>query len=384
MGAPFWLHGQTPTAPQKIVGRVLAETTGLPLAFAHLSVGGNEIGTLSNEQGVFILKVPERFHQDTLLASYLGYLPQKFPIQRLGPDTLFIRLTPSDVELDTVVIRSITAIDTLRKSWRIRGENFETRPTLLQGYYREELVDIDAQTPFLFAEGVLELYKSPYDKKAQDRVRVLKGRQKQLPNAYVQEGRTYLVPNLTEGPYLGLFLDVMKEQASFVQRKNHKLYRYAFKEMQSVNGQWAYVFSFAPKDSLKPFAIFRGEIYVDVNSLAVVHASYRVTRAGIRLYNREADQLRLVSRNFEVNYMEYQGKWYLQDAFATSRYTYPAVNRNLQSSLTFVTTEIINDKIDTFPKREALKVNQAFVETVEVLEEEFWEEYNVVPVAENE
>ena len=120
-----------------------------------------------------------------------------------------------------------------------------------------------------------------------------------------------------------------------------------------------------------------------MKALRLFGASYEVTPAAIQLHNRSAGQLPLESRKFEVNYMEYQDRWYLQDARVINHYRFLPVDRPLYSTHTFLTTEIINDQIDAFPINESLRLNDAFVESVEILDEKFWEEYNVVPVEDN-
>ena len=78
--------------------------------------------------------------------------------------------------------------------------------------------------------------------------------------------------------------------------------------------------------------------------------------------------------------MEYQDRWYLQDARVENEYHFPPVDRTLYATHTFITTEIINDQISDFPKSEGFQLNEAFVESVEALDEKFWEQYNMVPV----
>lgn len=377
---PYFLSGQQISTQLKISGYVLADDTGQPLAFARLSIGGNEVGTLSNEQGQFVLKIPERFIYDSLTISYLGYQTRIIALREIEKDTITIRLSNQDMTLEPVVILSISPEDTLKKAWRLRGFNYETRPTLLRGYYREEMEDDPASIQFLFAEGVLELYKSPYHKSQPDRVRVLKGRQKKLPNAYATRDTQFILPHITQGPHLGLLLDVMKAEDSFVRKELQKLYRYDFQEVTYLNNRLTYVFTFRPKEKFLDYAFFQGKVFIDMENLAIVRATFAYTERGIILYNRTSEKLKLKNREFEVNYMEYHGKWYLQDARVMNHYIFPPLARTLYSSHTFLTTEIINDQVEGFPVNQSLGLNEAFVETVEILDENFWEEYNVVPV----
>ena len=377
---PFFLVGQQTPSQTKIMGLVLANDTNEPLPFARLSVGGNEVGTLCNEQGLFVLKIPPRFQKDSLRVTYLGYQPWVMPVEKLKEDTLIIRLDNQDLTLEAIEILSISPEDTLRRAWRSRGLNYEIHPTLLRGFYRENMEDQNRQIQFLFAEGVLELYKSPYHRNPNDRVRILKGRQKQLPRGYKHQGEDYFLPQITQGPHLGLILDVMKAESSFIRGANQRFYEYIFEKVTYHNNRLTYIFSFSPKNRDNTYSIYQGHIFLDLESLAVVRASYEYTPQGVALYNRTSKELKLISRHFEVNYMEYQDRWYLQDARVENEYHFPPVDRTLYATHTFITTEIINDQISDFPKSEGFQLNEAFVESVEALDEKFWEQYNMVPV----
>lgn len=376
-----WAQGSN--YQRTIQGTVIDGETQQALAFAHISIGGNEVGTLTNTNGQFVLKIPKHLQQDTLHISYLGYSSKTIPMASLTGNSIEISMGTQNLTLDAIDIPSIDPRDTIRKAWRVRRVNYEIKPTLLRGFYREEMQDEGLDIQFLFAEGVLELYKAPYHMNqgvlAKDRVRVLKGRQKSLPKAYIADGQEHLLPHITQGPHLGLILDIVKDDGSFVKRSNQGAYLYEYLEVQYLDNRLTYLFSFFPKNPSNSYAHFQGKVYLDVETLAFVRAEYEVTEAGIQLYNRTSDNLELDKRSFEVNYMLYQDKWYLRDARVANEYYYPAVDRSLSSTHTFLTTDIINEQVSRFSSDDALGLNEAFVEEVEILDEKFWEEYNVVP-----
>jgi len=57
-----------------ISGFVLDKETGEPLSYASIGVRNQGLGTITNEIGQFVLRVPERFSNDTIMVSYLGYI----------------------------------------------------------------------------------------------------------------------------------------------------------------------------------------------------------------------------------------------------------------------------------------------------------------------
>ena len=382
VGLPGSLASQPDPHPRTITGLILSSDTDEALPYARLSVGENKVGTLSNEEGAFRLVIPPEWTTDTLTIRHLAHEPAIFPLAQLTSDTLTIRLSSQDLALDPVEIVSISPRDTILKTWRLRDENYETQPSLIRGFYQEELSDRESDIQFLFAEGVLELYKSPYQRRQSDQVRMLKGRQKSLPQGYEIDEKVYPIPLIVQGPHLGILLDVMKADDSFSRRKNIGYYSYDYEEVIYHNGRLTYIFSFSPKNESNAYALFSGKIYVDLESLAIVRAQYSLTETGIRIFNNSHEELDLLSRAFEVNYMEYQSRWYLQDARVSSIYVFLPLNRELFSYHTFSTSEIINEEISQFPRNETIRLDDSFVEIVSTFEEGFWDEYNVIPVRE--
>jgi hypothetical protein len=70
-------------ATSLISGIVLDEMTGEPLPYATIEVQGKAQGTVSNEEGRFILDTTELSPQDTLVISYIGYETAKVSLENL-------------------------------------------------------------------------------------------------------------------------------------------------------------------------------------------------------------------------------------------------------------------------------------------------------------
>ena len=66
-----------PTAAQstsvELRGSVFAQEDQQAIDFAHVSIPSKGIGTLTNKEGAFRLKVEDYSEKDTLLISFLGY-----------------------------------------------------------------------------------------------------------------------------------------------------------------------------------------------------------------------------------------------------------------------------------------------------------------------
>lgn len=78
----FWmLSGQLLFAQEEVIGYVVDETDGAPIAYANIGIVGHNIGTVSDEKGVFRLLLPEGFTggDAVLVFSSVGYLDLEVP-----------------------------------------------------------------------------------------------------------------------------------------------------------------------------------------------------------------------------------------------------------------------------------------------------------------
>ncbi|MDP1801453.1 MAG: carboxypeptidase-like regulatory domain-containing protein [Bacteroidota bacterium] len=65
-------------AQQKISGVIFDKTTNKPISFVSIGIVGKQVGTLSDENGVFELTLAEDQKKDTLKVYAIGYKPQVF------------------------------------------------------------------------------------------------------------------------------------------------------------------------------------------------------------------------------------------------------------------------------------------------------------------
>ncbi len=89
-------------------GRILDAKTGLPIPFVNIGVLNRGIGTVSDQDGGFLLQFYPREvgPGDVLRLSSLGYLPQEIPLGRLNPRVaeFTFRLEPDPIGLQEVVV----------------------------------------------------------------------------------------------------------------------------------------------------------------------------------------------------------------------------------------------------------------------------------------
>lgn len=90
-----------------IVGRISNNVDGNPIPYVNIGIERSPVGTLSNMDGSFQLSIPEKYLQDTVLFSALGYERQAIAIQSLMKNTtLKIVLQEKITTLDQITVRA--------------------------------------------------------------------------------------------------------------------------------------------------------------------------------------------------------------------------------------------------------------------------------------
>ena len=90
----------------EVEGKVLSLPDKSPLSFTNIGIMYTSVGTISNEDGSFLLKIPRRFNKDTLIFSALGYEKVSIAVSRFREGVKYIvYLKESPVELNTVTVK---------------------------------------------------------------------------------------------------------------------------------------------------------------------------------------------------------------------------------------------------------------------------------------
>jgi CubicO group peptidase (beta-lactamase class C family) len=88
-----------------IQGRILNKETKEPISYANIGIANSNVGTLSNLDGSFLIPVPGKFSQDTLIFSALGFTKRAIPIQYIRQHkALTVLLFEKSTVLNSVVI----------------------------------------------------------------------------------------------------------------------------------------------------------------------------------------------------------------------------------------------------------------------------------------
>ncbi|GIV35525.1 MAG: hypothetical protein KatS3mg031_3060 [Chitinophagales bacterium] len=382
---PALLFSQSHT--YKITGKVLDHQTGEPVPFVHVSWAAGKEGTVSNEQGEFVVKIAASSIGDSLSFNCMGYTSYVNVFdEALSRDrSLTVRLLPATYLLATAEVSAVDGKEAVRQAILSIHKNYDTRKYGLQGFLREHVVRKDTREDLLLAEGIMRVYKGTVKRAPSplqnDLVAIKKGYRKKLNYEIHLNGVTYDLPLITQGAYAAVKLDVIRDPAFLYSSEFIDKCGFEFERKDILKSKTIYVVKFSPKDK-EAGPLFQGKLYIEQGSFAIVRATYEYTPEALETFNRNfADAgLTLKERIFDVRYFRKGAKWYLQSAIVRSSYIHEKTSVPLLVSMYYITT-IVEDKVKRSTYSKELVISSrafAFEEILNEVDDDFWGSDNIM------
>lgn len=252
----------------QLKGKIVDAKTGTPLTFATVVIDGTPIGTVSNSEGDFALKVPEEFVGKSIRFSFLGYRDKVMPIEALQIEKLRIEMEALTVNLSEISVFPTDPYLLIKAVLKRKRDNYSSAPELMTAFYRETIKK--RKTYASLSEAVVEVYKQSYSSDRDDQVRLLKGRKSD--NYQMLDT---LVFKLMGGPIATLSLDLVKNPYMVLDDEMVGKYEFRIGQVNRINDRLIYVLEFAQKPEVDEPLLF-GKIYIDTESLAITGAQYQV------------------------------------------------------------------------------------------------------------
>jgi CarboxypepD_reg-like domain len=370
-----------------IKGVVSDKLTRRPLQFSSVSVFNKEIGTISNTDGSFVLKVPWEYRNDSIAFSFMGYITKFIPVLDFTDKRKIVFLQQQYIPIQEIIIRNAQPLTLLRKSYDKKTANYSTSPVILNSFYREAVKK--GNNYVLYSEALIDIYKSAYSNNlSNDQVRLKKSRK---VVDYVNLDTVLL--KLKAGVNSTLLLDFIKNPISFYTPEHYVKYHYQIIDITNFNKKLAYVLEFEQFGFVTdPY--YQGKIYIDVSSYAVLGAEFEINKTKINkaahLFvvkkTRNID-VRPVYAKYRVEYREYKGIHYL--SYARGDLKLRVKNKQKFFANTFETfIELAVSEVDTtntkrFRNKDLLRTRDVFVDNISEYDTEFWEDFNFVPPEES-
>jgi len=358
------------------------------LEYVNISVPGTNIGTITNSEGEFSIKLPV-LHQHSLIEiSHIGYLSTQIPVKENNLTDLMVYLTPNANVLDEVVIRAHDARFIVEEAVNKVPDNYSNKHNMLTGFYRETAQK--GRRYITISEAIIDVYKTPYTRQVDyDRVQIFKGRKLLSP----KKGDT-LVVKLLGGPNLSVYLDIAKNPGLLLDKETLSYYSFRMEEPVMIDNRPQYVISFVPQVIL-PYALYYGKLYIDKDTLAFTRAEFRLSmddknKATQAILKKKPFGLRFKPTEvyFLVNYKEQKNKTYLSYIRNEVRFKCDWKRRLFSTNYTIISEMVVTDmkeeNVTNIPYKMSFKTNQSLSDKVsDFADEDFWGNYNIIEPTES-
>ena len=371
-----------------VSGTVRDKITRKPLEYVTISLEGHNIGTVTNADGEFTLKIPETVNASFIECSHIGYISFRIPVKGERISGVEALLTPFATVLNEVIIRGWDAYYIVLEAVNKIPKNYCSSPAQLTGFYRET---VQKRRNYInITEAVIDMYKTAYTENTdRDRVQILKGRK-----LLSQKTSDTLAVKLLGGPNLSIFVDIVKNPDIILDKETLSDFSFMMEDISQINGRDQYVITFRPQIS-KPYPLYFGTFYIDKESLAFTRAEFRLdmtdrSKASDMILKKKPVGLRFRPEelSYVVNYQERGGVSYLSYIRNEIQFRCDWRRRLFSTSYGIVSEMVVTDvnmrNISEIPRREAFRTNQVLGDKVmDFYDEDFWGAYNIIEPTES-
>lgn len=365
-------------------GKVYDGNSKRTLEAVSLNVNETNISTITNSEGEFTLKVPNKYLDSKVVVSLLGYNTRVLPLSELSKEDNKIKLYEAVTELTAVSISAYKDAEKLvRKVFREKNKTVQDESVYMTAFYRETIKRRSRNVSL--TEAVVNILKQPHTSSQRDAIQLGKARKstdyKRLDTVSVK---------LQGGPFSTIYLDIMKYPEYIFTDETISSYRFSFDQPSTINNRNVYVVNFSPRNNGLNLN-YNGKLYIDTQSLALVSADY-----SLDVSNKNKTKNLLVKKkprdvivypleaNYKVDYKAKNGKWYYSYSNLNLKFK---VNKKRQifnkvytlSSEMAVTDWEINTANRKIKTKDRLRPTVIITDAISGFSDpNFWGEYNLI------
>lgn len=373
---------QEVAAPALVLhGRVLDAQTGNPLPWASIRIANSKVGVSTNMDGVFRIRLPEQYANDTLVFSYLGYSFRMLPVDLLRQGFVDVALEMMYVSLQEIVISYFDPKEVLHKALAARADNYNTRAVNFLSFYRE---GVSSDEHLLsYSEAVVREYVPDFMGGEAVQNVVLKSRKVVNNNR-----RDTLIFKLKAGLQSAIDLDVVRNLPDFLDPEYFDDYQYTASGLMYSGSSTAYVIDFEQKSHVRE-ALHKGSIYVDQKSFAIVSIEFQLNPLYVNQVLRRFVPrpnpdyvIQILEVKYHVRYQFRQERYYLNHIRGEIQIRVRRKNRLRSTDYKlFLEKAVMNvetEQVTRYRRRETTRTNTIFADQNFVYDPDFWGEYNIV------
>lgn len=365
-------------------GKVIDVDTNEPKLFASIAVTNSNIGTVTNAEGDFTVKIPVSLDNESIIVSYIGYQNTIVKLNDFKPDVKnIIGINAKNVALSTITATPKNPEDIVRAVLTNLDDKYYTDEALLEAFYRESIKERrHYQT---LAEAVVNIYKAPNEAVfGNDQVNIQKGRK----NINSDKIDTLLV-KLRGGPRVLLYLDLIKNPSMILNEDYIKFYNYTLEGIVLIDDKPHYVIAFDQLDYVD-YPLYNGKFYIDIEKLALREAIFSMNMINdIEVQKRFLRKKPLMMKfepntaNYHVKYSEKEGKYIFDYARATIEFVCDYKFKLFKNRYTITSEMVVTDRsfnnVKTFARHQQFYGNEVLSEKLDsFLDDDFWGEKNII------
>lgn len=394
--ATFTAVAQEPVEAMKteftVSGVVRDKENRKKLENVAVSLVGTPIGTVTNAEGVFSLKIP---HMDTipqLELSHIGYMNARFSASAPeGSNNMHatILMIPIALQLNEVVAYGNSARRIVEEALERIPKNYPSGESMTSAFYRETVQK--GHRYISISEAMLDVYKTSYRQRTTDRDKVQIDKARRLLS---QKQSDTLGVKVVGGPNLPLFMDVVKNAYALFDEETLDYYSFVQEPSVFIDDRLQYVISFRPRVKLD-YALYVGRVFIDREHLAFTRAEFeldlsdRERAIAAILYKKPLGlRFRPLKVSFLITYRQHDGVTCLN--YICNEMCFKCDwKRRLFSSSYVARSEMVAVDREEHPerviaRRDAFKPYQVFYDIVkEYWSEDFWKDYNIIEPTES-
>jgi hypothetical protein len=365
-----------------IKGYIYDSSTGEALPYASIAVKEGSIGTISNKDGDFMLKLIGEFSHQELWVSYIGYNTYVKKISEISNlNKLDISLQPVASSIKATIVRPTDPTSLIQGAISNIYKNYEIEPVFYIAFFREMIKKDNKYISI--SEAILNIQKSSYNHEYEkDEVKLYKARKNED-----QKAMNALHFKVEGGILNTLKIDIARYYPSFMNNDFAEDYEYRFNSISEFEGKSVYQIDFDQKAN-SAFPLYRGSIYLDVDNLAIIGCHFSLSPKGIdyayKMMIKKKPfhfQVKPLSAEYLVTYRQVGKKYQLNYIRSEVKVRAKARNSWFNSIYTTVSEMVITDKdtvIQPFKKDEIVKPRDILVEKIDGYDESFWADYNII------
>ena len=365
-----------------VTGTLKDAKTNEKINYAAITVPNTGIGTVSNSDGDFTLKVNTSLNAEFFEVSHLGYATTRFRISdAAGKDkTFYLEIKP--VNLREISVVNKDAKEIVEMALQNIKKNYSQVPVMMTGFYRESIRQ--RRSYLSVSEAVVDIYNAPYLSLQNDKVKIFKGRKA----SSVRKADTLMV-QLQGGPQVSMLLDIVKNTDICIALDNLDNYKFEYGTIVNIDNKLNWVINFSP-DVVNEEPLYFGKLYIQQDNMAITRAEFSIDLSDEEKASRVFVQKKPsgllfmpTSTGYLVTYKEQNGKYYLDYVRVDLKFRCDWKRRLFKNSYTLMSELAITDRradnIVKFANQEVFRSNMVFTDKVEAFTDvDFWGENNII------